>query len=86
MNVSLPVPLEEFVRSKVAAGEIRSPDEVVCEGLRLLQREAAWKAEARIKIDAGWEQAKTGQTISSEQVRANLDVRKAAWKHEHGRE
>ena len=86
MNVSLPIPLEEFVRSKVAAGEFGSADEVVCEGLRLLQREAAWKNEARQKIDKGWEQAKSGQTRTPEQVRETLAARQAAWKQDHGRE
>ena len=61
MNVSLPVPLEDFVRRKVAAGDFQSADELVCEGLRLLQQQEAWKTEARHKIDLGWEQAKSGQ-------------------------
>ena len=83
MNVSLPATLEEFVRSKIAAGEFHSPDEVVCEGLRLLQQEAAWKADARHKIDSGWEQARAGRLLTPDEVRANLSVRKENWKREH---
>jgi len=85
MNVSLPSPLEDFVRRKVAAGEFQSVDEVVCEGLRLLQQQEAWKAEARRKIDLGWEQAKSGQLRTAEQVKENLTARKEAWKRDQGR-
>jgi putative addiction module CopG family antidote len=84
MNVSLPLPLEEFVRQRVAAGEFASPDEVVCEGLRLLQEHANWKTEARDKIDAGWEQAKSGQLLTSGQVLEDLATRKLAWRRQNG--
>jgi putative addiction module CopG family antidote len=79
MNVSLPTPLEEFVRHKVAAGEFDSTDAVVCEGLRLLQRRENWKADARVKINAGWEQAKNGQLRTPEEVTENLSSRERAW-------
>jgi putative addiction module CopG family antidote len=85
MNVSLPSSLEEFVRQRVTAGEFKSPDEVVCEGLRLLQDQENWKAEARKKIDAGWEEAKTGQLLTPEEVRKELAARKEAWKQPAGR-
>ncbi len=84
MNVSLPIPLEEFVRQKVAAGELGSPDEVVVEGLRLLQQQESWRADARSKIDDGWGQAKSGQLHTSKQVHQNLATRKDAWKRAHG--
>ena len=80
MNVSLPMPLEEFVRRKVAAGEFHSADEVVCEGLLLLQHRDAWKADARQKIDVGWQQAKSGQLHTPEQAQENLAARRALWK------
>jgi putative addiction module CopG family antidote len=68
MNVSLPVPLEDFVRRKVAAGDFQSADEVVCEGLRLLQQQETWKTVARHKIDLGWEQAKSGRLRTSDHL------------------
>jgi len=79
MNVSLPTPLEEFARRKVAAGEFNSVDEVLCEGLRLLQHQEEWKKDARIKIDVGWEQAKSGMLRTPEEVQANLKSRKESW-------
>jgi len=84
MNVSLPTSLEEFIRRKVAAGEFESADEVVCEGVRLLQQQGEWKADARRKTDAGWEQAKSGQLRTPEQVRENLAARKDVWKRANG--
>ena len=85
MNVSLPTPLEEFIRQKVATGDFSSVDEVVCEGLRLLQRQEVWNADARRKIDVGWEQAKTGQTRSQADAQQSLNDRKEAWMLEHGK-
>ena len=81
MNVTLTPALEEFVRRKVESGDFRSPDEVVFEGLRLLQQQdEQWNAEARAKIDEGWNQARAGQLRSPEVIRENLAVRKEAWK------
>ena len=85
MHVRLPTPLEEFVRRKVAEGQFESPDEVVCQGLRLLQQQEQWQADARQKIDEGWQQAKAGQLRTLEQIHENLADRKAAWKDQQGR-
>src|SRR2546423_5215485 len=76
VNVILPTLLEEFARQKVAAGDFESVDDVVCEGLRLLQLREQWNCEAGAKIDVGWEQAKSGQLLSSVEVRKNLASRK----------
>ncbi|MEO6035814.1 MAG: type II toxin-antitoxin system ParD family antitoxin [Verrucomicrobiota bacterium] len=80
MTVSLPTPLEQFIRRKVAAGEFHSVDEVVCEGLRLLQKKESWNAEAPEKMDLGWKQAKSGQLRTPEQAQENLAARKEVWK------
>jgi putative addiction module CopG family antidote len=84
VNVSLPATLEEFVRHAVASGEFPTTDEVVCEGLRLLQQQEAWKADGRQKIDSGWDQAKSGQLRSAEEVRQGIAARKEAWKLSRG--
>lgn len=80
MKVTVPAPLEEFAKRKVAAGEFGSLDEVVCEGLRLLQMREKWKTDARGKIDIGWEQANRDELLSSEKVRENLASRKQHWR------
>ncbi len=85
MNVTLPPASEEFIRRKVESGEFGSADEVVCEGLRLLQKQdQQWSAEAGRKIDEGWTQAKSGPLRTPEQVRENLAARKKAWKTARG--
>lgn len=80
MDVTLPVQLEEFIRRKIADGEFQSADAVVSEGLRLLQRQEAWKIEARGKIDEGWNQANAGQLSCPEQARERLSKHKEDWK------
>jgi putative addiction module CopG family antidote len=85
MIVSLPSSLEEFVRQRVATGQSKSADEVVCEGLRLLREQETWKSEARTKIDEGWEESRSSQLLTPEQVQQELADRKKVWM-EHGRE
>jgi putative addiction module CopG family antidote len=80
MTVSVPSSLEAFVRRKIAAGDFASADDVVGEALRLLERQEAWKADARQKIDLGWNQARTGQLSTPEEVRNNLASRKESWR------
>jgi antitoxin ParD1/3/4 len=81
MNVTLKPAFEEYVRRKVESGDFRSADEVVSEGLRLLQQQEEHSlAEARSKIDEGWDQAKSGALRGPDEVRASLTARKAAWK------
>ncbi|MEW6304250.1 MAG: type II toxin-antitoxin system ParD family antitoxin [Verrucomicrobiota bacterium] len=72
---------EKFIRRKVEAGDFRSAEEVVSEGLRLLQKQdEQLAAQFRSQIDEGWNQAKSGQLSSPDQVRKRLAARKAAWK------
>lgn len=81
MNVTLTPSLEKFVRGEVESGDFRSAEEVVTEGLRLLQQQdAEWATDAKGKIDEGWTQAKTGQLRTPEAVRQNLATRKNEWK------
>lgn len=83
MTISLPTILEDFVRRKVANGDFKSAEDVVCEGLRLLQRQEEWKADAHRKIDAGWQQARNGELRTAEELRESLTSRKQDWKREH---
>ena len=80
MNVTLTPELEAFVRQRVDGGEFRSADAVVCEGLRLLQR----NEEIRLKVDEGWAQAKAGQLLDPEEVRSRLTDRQLEWKRKRG--
>jgi putative addiction module CopG family antidote len=85
MNVSLPVPLQEFVQRKIAEGDYRTADEVVCEALRLLQHQEDWNSSAGEAIETGWRQASEGQLRTPEEVRESLALRKESWKQQQGK-
>ena len=85
MEITLDPVLERFVRDKVESGSFSSAVDVVEKGLRLLQAEEdAWKAEAQRKIEAGWQEAKSGKLIPSEKVEANMAALKTEWNARHG--
>ena len=46
----------------------------------VVEQDGSWNAEARQKIDLGWEQAKSGQLRTLEQAQENLAERKEVWK------
>jgi putative addiction module CopG family antidote len=80
MDITLEPALEKFVRSKVESGDFHSPDDVVSQGLPLLQQqEENWISNARSAIEEGWSQAKSGQLRSADQARQNMTMRKRAW-------
>jgi antitoxin ParD1/3/4 len=84
MNVSLPQPMEKFIRRKVKIGDYETASEVVREGLRLLQqRDEVWKADVRAKIDAGLASLEAGRGLSEEKVRAKMKKFKARWRREN---
>lgn len=62
MSMTLPPDLEEFVERQLAEGKYQSADEVVREGLRLLQtREKLEKL--RTDIDEGLRQRDAGEVV-----------------------
>lgn len=81
MNVSLSLPLEEYVSKKVESGLYNSASEVIREALRLLQ-EKEQKRERKAQLDELLIQrlAKVGEApIPIQDVRQNvLDSLKAA--------
>ena len=86
MNVSLPGPMEKFVREKVARGDYETASEVVREGLRLLkQRDEVWKADVQSKVQQGMDSIRAGRTIPGEQVKAEMAEFKKSWKKRHAK-
>ena len=74
MNVSLSLPLEEYVSKKVESGLYNSASEVIREALRLLQ-EKEQKRERKAQLDELLIErlAKVGQSsVSSSDVRKNI--------------
>ena len=85
MNVSLTATMERFVREKVAVGDYETASEVVREALRLLrQRDEVWNAEVRSKIKEGMDSIRSGRTVSSEEVKAEMVTFKKRWQKNRG--
>ena len=81
MNVSLPQPMEKFIRRKVAQGDYETASEVVREGLRLLkQRDEVWKNQVRAAIEEGLASLKDEKPLTQEQVDAEMRAFKAKWR------
>jgi antitoxin ParD1/3/4 len=82
MNVSLTPELESFVTAKVGSGLYGSQSEVVREGLRLLmERDRMMEArlkDLRAEIAEGVDQARRGELIPGEEVRARIRRRSRA--------
>ncbi|MBI3880060.1 MAG: type II toxin-antitoxin system ParD family antitoxin [Verrucomicrobia bacterium] len=75
MNVTLPPEFETLVQQKVASGKYRSADEVLTEGLRLLQEReqmgrpdfmVANRHELEAKLLEGVEELDRGERIPAE--------------------
>ncbi len=74
MNVSLSLPLEEYINEKVKSGMYNSASEVIREGLRTLQEKDKLKAEALDNLLmerlAKYEAGEAG--IAAEDVKRNI--------------
>ena len=68
MDVSLSPELEDLIRWRLETGMYKNAAEVVCEGLRLLTEEDAWKADVRRKIQEGVTQLSAGQVVDGEKA------------------
>lgn len=75
MNVSLTVPIEKFVRQKVAVGEYETASEVVREALRLLRhRDEVWRSEVQSKIKMGMKSVRLGRSLSAKRIQAEMEI------------
>jgi len=71
MNVQLNSEATQFVEGLVAAGQFKSAEEAVAEGVRLLMSQQQLRAE----IQKGIAEADAGQTVDGEKVFAELRER-----------
>ena len=79
MNISLTGELERLVQRKVDSGRYRSASEVICAGLRLLEREDEVRlTEMRAQVQAGVEQAERGELVDGEEAVARAKRRASA--------
>jgi putative addiction module CopG family antidote len=82
MNVSLGPKWEQFVESKVNSGDYQTASEVLCDGLRLLEKESLLKqigmgstAELEVKLLKAAESLDAGRGVDGEEVFARLRQR-----------
>ena len=66
MNVHLTPELRKLVDDRVATGRYASASEVIRAGLRLLEEDERWRAEARAKIAEGVAAARLGRLVDGE--------------------
>ncbi len=71
MNVQLSPEAIQFVEGLVAAGQFKSAEEAVAEGVRLLMSQQ----QLRVEIRKGIDEADAGQTVDGEVVFAELRER-----------
>ena len=87
MTPTLPAELQGFIQDKINAGTFSSEEEVIRAAVSLMKandteyaRQLEWLRDA---IDIGWEQAKAGQLLTMEEVRADLEEHKKQWRARH---
>jgi antitoxin ParD1/3/4 len=68
MNVRLTPEQEELVERLVLEGRYPTVSEAIHAGLQLLERELAWKADARMKIQEGLDDLKAGRVVDGEKA------------------
>ena len=59
---------EELVKRLVFEGHYPTASEAIRDGLRLLEQELAWKADARKKIQEGLDDLKAGRVVDGEKA------------------
>jgi len=77
ITISLPPELQRVVTTKIATGKYTTPDEVIHEGLRLVEeRDRALQAavaDLRDKVAAGMNEARRGEFVDGDEFFAELE-------------
>lgn len=74
---------QRFIEAEVRSGRFRDAGEVVRVGVELLmsqgaaggRRDPAWLADARRKIEEGWQEIERGETVDGEEAFQRLRER-----------
>jgi Arc/MetJ-type ribon-helix-helix transcriptional regulator len=86
MDITLRPEHEKAIAKAIASGAYQSPDDVIARALDVLRDEEDWLQENRNeiagKIDKAFAQFERGEFFSSDQSRADMEKRKAAWRNE----
>lgn len=86
MNITLRPEHEKAILQAIESGAYHSPDDVIARALDVLREEEDWLHENRdeiaAKIDRAFDQFERGEFFSSDESRADMEKRKAAWLNE----
>jgi antitoxin ParD1/3/4 len=89
MTIRLKPELEALIQKDLERGPYQSVDEFVEQAVQMLHEQEQWlvdnHAEIAAKIEEGFASAERGELLDSEQVRAQIDERKQAWRNENQR-
>jgi Arc/MetJ-type ribon-helix-helix transcriptional regulator len=73
----------------VERGPYQSADEFVEQAVQMLHEQEQWladnHADITAKIEKGYGSAERGEFLDPDQVRAEIDARKQAWRNENNR-
>ena len=89
MTIRLKPELEALIQKDVERGPYQSADEFVEQAVQMLHEQEQWLADNRAdiaaKIEEGYASAERGDLLDPEQVRAQIDQRKQAWRNDNQR-
>ena len=89
MTIHLKPELEALIQKDVERGPYQSADEFVEQAVQMLHEQEQWladnHADIAAKIEEGYGSAERGELLDSEQVRAQVDDRKQAWRNKNAR-
>ena len=87
MTIRLKPELEALIQQDVERGPYRSADEFVEQAIQMLHEQEQWladnQAEISAKIEEGYASAERGDLLDPEQVRAQTNDRKRAWRNKN---
>ena len=89
MTIRLKPEPEALIQKDVERGPYQSADEFVEQAVQMLHEQEQWladnHADIAAKIEEGYVSAERGDLLDPEQVRAQIDERKQAWRNENQR-
>ena len=89
MTISLKPELEALIQKDVERGPYQSADEFVEQAVQMLHGQEQWLADNHAdfaaKVEEGYASAERGELLDPDQVRAQVNDRKQAWRNENAR-
>ena len=89
MTINLRPELEKLIQQDIERGSYKSVDEFLERAIKMLHEQEEWletnRHDITAKIAEGYDAARRGELIDSDQVRAQLQNKKAAWRAEQRR-